>query len=340
MFKENTEFDLIGMGEIMMRLSPPGKETIAKCVTFDKNVGGSEFNVVSGAAMLGANAAVITKLPSNKLGEYIKNQIRLGRVSDRYVISDASKGARLGVYYYENGAAPRKSAVIYDRANSSACSLRAEELPDDIYGKTKIFHISSITLAIDKTLRENAFEIIRRFKACGALVSFDVNYRAALWSEAEAKEVVERIFPMVDLLFVSEETSRRMLGRTGTLEEIMRGYAADYGCRLVATTRREAISPNCHNFGSKLLFDGSFYEEEPYRGIEVIDRVGSGDAYLSGVLYGLISKGDPKYALELGNASAAMKNTVPGDLSGCTLSDLEGTIASHKKVGAQDEMIR
>ena len=132
-----------------------------------------------------------------------------------------------------------------------------------------MFHTSGITLALSEDTRSVALEMIKRFKAGGAQISFDVNYRATLWSEEEAKQGVESVFPYVDFLFVSEETSRRMLQRTGTLEEIMRGYAKDYGCTLVATTRREVVSPMRHNFGSKILFEDEFYEEPPYMGIEV-----------------------------------------------------------------------
>ena len=208
-FKENTDFDLIGLGEVMLRLSPPNKEKISQSETFEKNAGGSELNVVSGAAMLGIRSAIVTKLPENKMGHFIRNKIRYGNVSDDYIIYDHSPQKRLGVYYYESGAYPRKSSVIYDRANSSFCSLSLDELPKDIYAKTKIFHISSITLALDPSLKETAIEMIHKFHEAGAYISFDVNYRASLWSEEEAKKTVEAIFPYVDFLFVSEETSRR-----------------------------------------------------------------------------------------------------------------------------------
>lgn len=340
MFKKDTEFDIIGMGEVMLRLSSPGKEKISQSEIFEKNVGGSELNVVSGAAMLGVRSAIITKLPQNKIGHFVRNKIRYGNVSDDYIVYDTSDAARLGVYYYESGAYPRKSSVIYDRERSSMCSLHYNELPDDIYSKTKIFHISSITLAIDKDLQKIALEIIKRFHDAGAMISFDVNYRAALWSEEEAKSVIEKVFEYVDFLFVSEETSRRMLKRSGTLEEIMKGYADDYGCKLVATTRREVVSPMRHNFNSKIYFDGKFYEEKPYNNIEVVDRIGSGDAYLSGVLYGLITTGDVEKALEIGNASSAVKNTVIGDMAASSIDEIISVIKSHKAVGRQDEMVR
>lgn len=339
-FKENTDYDLIGLGEVMLRLSPPDKEKISQSETFVKNAGGSELNVVSGAAMLGIRSAIITKLPENKMGHFIRNKIRYGNVSDDYIIYDHSPEKRLGIYYYESGAYPRKSSVIYDRANSSVCSLSLSDLPSDIYGKTKIFHVSSITMALSPSLKETTLELIKRFKAEGAYISFDVNYRASLWSEEEARAVVESIFPYVDFLFVSEETSRRMLQRTGTLEEIMQGYANDYGCTLIATTRREVISPTHHNFNSKMLFKGKFYEENPYNNIEVIDRIGSGDAYLAGVLYGLIKYGTPERAIEIGNALSAVKNTVPGDMSASSIEEIESVIKSHKATGHQDEMVR
>lgn len=328
--KSNTEFDIIGFGEVMLRLTAPQKEKISQSETFEKGAAGTELNVASGAAMLGARTAIITKLPANKMGHFIRNKIRYGDVSDDYIVYDERPEKRLGVYYYESGAYPRKSAVIYDRANSSATALTMDEIPADIYDKTKIFHISSISLAIGEGLRETAIEAIKRFKAAGALISFDVNYRATLWSEEEAKRVVESVFPYVDLLFVSEETSRRMLRRTGTLEEIMRGYAQTYGCRLVAATRREVVSPMRHNFGSKLFYDGLFYEEPPYMGIEVIDRIGSGDAYIAGVLYGLVSGGDIVRALEVGNALSAVKNTILGDMPASSIEEIEGVIRSHK----------
>ena len=274
------------------------------------------------------------------MGHFIRNKIRYGNVSDDHLVYDMSPERRLGIYYYESGVYPRKSTCIYDRAHSSMCSLSLDEINPDVFNQTKIFHISSITLALDPHLREVSLEVIKKFKETGTLISFDVNYRAALWSEEEAKPVIESIFPYVDLLFVSEETSRRMLRRTGTLEEIMRGYANDYGCKLVATTRREVVSPTRHNFNSKILFEGEFYEEHPYKEIEVIDRIGSGDAYLAGVLYGLIKDRDIVRALEVGNALSAVKNTVQGDMSASSIDEIRQVINSHKATGPQDEMVR
>ncbi len=338
--KENAEYDLISFGEVMLRLSPPNKDKISQSETFEKNCGGSEFNVASGAANLGIRAAIVTKLPKNKMGHFIARRIRYGNVSDRYVVWDTSDKKRLGIYYYESGVYPRKSAVVYDRANASVCSLKLSEIPDDIYEKPRVFHISSISLALDPNLRETALSMIKLMKRHGVAISFDVNYRATLWSEEEARSVIEKIFPLVDILFVSEETSRRMLQRTGTLDEIMKGYSDTYGCKIVATTKREVVSPTKHNFGSRIYYDGNFYEEPPYENIEVIDRVGSGDAYVAGVLYGILAGMDIEGAMSYGNALSAIKNTVSGDMSISSIDEVEAIIKSHKATGHQDEMVR
>lgn len=338
--KERADFDLISFGEVMLRLSPPNKEKISQSETFEKNCGGSEFNVASGAANLGIRAAVVTKLPKNKMGHFISRRIRYGNVSDDYVVWDDSDNKRLGIYYYESGVYPRKSAVVYDRAGASICSLKFSEIPDEIYERTRLFHISSISLALDPNLRETALEMIKLMKRRGVAISFDVNYRATLWSEEEAKTVIEKIFPLVDILFVSEETSRRMLQRTGTLDEIMKGYADTYGCKVVATTRREVVSPTKHNFGSRIYYNGKFYEEEHYKNIEVIDRVGSGDAYVAGVLYGILSGGNIEDAMSYGNALSAIKNTVSGDMSISSIEEVQSIIKSHRATGHQDEMVR
>lgn len=338
--KPKAEFDLIGFGEVMLRLSPPDKEKISQSEIFEKNCGGSEFNVASGAANLGVRSAIVTKLPANKMGHYICRRIRYGTVSDDYVVLDESDDKRLGIYYYESGVYPRKSAVVYDRANSSVCSLEISEIPEEIYDKTRIFHISSISLALGMTLRNTALEVIKRMKAHGVAISFDVNYRAALWGEDEAREVIESVLPLVDILFVSEETSRRMMRKQGTLDEIMKSYSDTYGCKIVATTRRDVVSPTKHNFGSRIYYNGEFYEEPHYKDIEVIDRVGSGDAYVAGVLYGILSGNDISAAMSYGNALSAIKNTVSGDMSISSKSEVESVIKSHKAVGVQDEMVR
>ncbi len=328
----NKEFDLITFGEIMLRLSPPNNERMTRGEVFDKRAGGSELNVASGVSLLGLRTGVISKLPANQLGTYIKNRIRFIGVSDDYLLYDESEDARLGIYYYENGAAPRKPSIIYDRKNSSITKITLDEIPEDVYSSTRMFHTSGITLALNKNTGIVTTEMIKRFKENGALISFDCNYRANLWSEEEARTAIKAIMPYVDILFVSEETSRRMMQKEGSLEDIMRSYTKDYPIKIVCTTQREVISPKKHNFTST-IYDAqanTFYTEKPYTDIDVIDRIGSGDAYVSGVLYGLLKYNDAVKALEYGNATSSVKNTIPGDLPASDLREIDSIIKNHK----------
>ena len=195
-------------------------------------------------------------------------------------------------------------------------------------------------MALGKTLQETAIYCIKKFKEAGAVISFDVNYRATLWDEDTARETILKILPLVDILFVSEETSRRMFKKEGSLNDIMKSYSDEFGCKIVATTKREVISPTKHNFSSQIYYNGEFYTEKAYENIEVIDRVGSGDAYVAGVLYGIIKHGCIKKALEIGNAMSAVKNTVSGDMSASSINEIEDVIKSHHAVGKQSEMNR
>lgn len=338
---KNYDFDLITLGEIMLRLSPPRHGRIADGDIFEKRAGGAELNVASGVAQLGLRTGIVSKLPQNELGAFIKSRVRSVGVSDDYLIYDNDPAARLGVYYYEMGATPRKPAVVYDRLASSINRLSLSDLDQGIWGRTRMFHTSGITLALSAPLREVAVEAIRRFKEGGAQISFDVNYRAGLWSEQQARETITSILPMVDVLFVSEESSRRMFGKTGALEDIMKSYAAEFGVKVVCTTQRTVRSPSKHDFTST-IYDAAadkIYTEPAYVDIEVIDRIGSGDAYVSGALFGLLKYADSAQALSFGNAMSSVKNTVPGDLPGSSFAEIERVIKAHRE-GSVTEMDR
>ena len=216
------------------------------------------------------------------------------------------------------------------------------EIPEDIYHSARMFHTSGISLALCQNMQNVAVELIRRFKSAGATISFDVNYRANLWGEEEARKTIEEILPLVDVLFISEETSRRMFKKTGDLKDIMKSYATDYGVKIVATTQRTVISPRKHNFTS-IVYDArsdKFYTEAPYNDIDVIDRIGSGDAYVAGVLFGLLKYGDPEKAMQFGNATSSVKNTVPGDLPSSDFKEIDRIIREHHSTGPVSEMNR
>ena len=273
----------------------------------------------------------------------MKGKIRSYGISDDYFIYDKSPNARVGIYYYESGAYPRKPKVIYDRIGSSFYSLDISEIPEDVYTATRCFHTSGITLALSPKIRETTIEMIKRFKATGTIVSFDVNFRGNLWSGEEAKACIEQILPYVDIFFCSEDTARLTFKKTGTAKEMMKSFTEDYPISIVASTQRVVHSPKRHDFGS-VVYDAKndrYYEEEPYRDIEVVDRIGSGDAYISGALYGLLSSDfDCERAMQYGNATSSVKNTIPGDLPSSDLEEIEMIIKAHQSTGPQLEMAR
>ena len=341
--EDKRNFDLLTLGQLLLRLSPPNNDRLVRGDTFEKQVGGAELNVAVGVALLGLHVGIISKLPSHDIGSFMKGKIRSYGVSDDFFLYDTSPLARVGIYYYENGAYPRKPKVIYDRANSSFYSLNIDEIPKEAYTAAKCFHTSGITLALNKKLRETTVEMIKRFKEAGTLVSFDVNFRGNLWTGDEARECIEKILPYVDIFFCSEDTARLTFKKTGTAREMMKSFTDEYPISIVASTQRTVHSPKRHTFGS-VIYDAKknqYYEEEPYRDIDVVDRIGSGDAYISGALFGLLtSEFDCARAVAFGNATSAVKNTIPGDLPSSNLEEIQTIIKAHNQAGPQSEMAR
>ncbi len=341
--KEKRTFDLLTLGQLLLRLSPPDNDRLVRGDTFIKQVGGAELNVAVGVALLGLHTGIISKLPSHDMGSFMKSKIRSYGVSDDFFLYDSSPSARVGIYYYENGAYPRKPKVIYDRSNSSFYSLNIDEIPQEAYSASRCFHTTGITLALSQSLRDTTVEMMRRFKEAGTLVSFDVNFRGNLWTGEEARECIEKILPYVDIFFCSEDTARLTFKKAGTAKEMMKSFTQEYPISIVASTQRVVHSPKRHTFGS-IMYDAKkqeYFEEEPYRDIDVVDRIGSGDAYISGALYGLLTSDfDCARAVRYGNATSAVKNTIPGDLPSSNLEEIETIIKAHNHTGHQSEMAR
>lgn len=337
------DFDLLALGELLLRLSPAGNERLVRGENFQKQAGGAELNVVSGCSLLGLRTGIISKLPANDIGKYITNRVRFCGVSDDYLVYDEDKDARLGIYYYEYGAHPRKPNVVYDRKHTTINTVKPDDFPEEMYSAARCFHTTGITLALSKQARETGIEMIKRFKETGTLISFDVNFRANLWTGPEAKECVESILPYVDIFFCSEDTARLTFGKEGDVKSIMKSFAREYPLSVVATTQRIVHSPKIHSFGS-IVYDVNkdvFYQEKSYENIEVVDRIGSGDAYISGALYGLLKYDmDCEKAMVYGNATAAVKNTIPGDLPSSDLKEINNIIKGHNTTGRQMEMNR
>lgn len=337
------EFDLLAFGEILLRLSPPVNERLTRGDVFGKQAGGAELNVVSGVSLLGLRTGIISKVPANDLGSYIQNRVRFCGVSDDYLVYDKMKDSRLGIYYYEYGAHPRKPNIIYDRKNTAFADITVDDFPEEMFCAARCFHTTGITLALGQKTRETAIEMMKRFRENGTLISFDVNYRGNLWTGEEARKCIEQILPFADVLFCSEDTARLTFKKEGTVQEIMKSFTKDYPISVVASTQRIVHSPKIHSFSSCIYdaMNNCFVQEPAYENIDVVDRIGSGDAYISGALYGLLAHNmDCQKAMEYGNAAAAVKNTIPGDLPSSNLAEIDSIIANHQSTGLQLEMNR
>lgn len=337
------KLDLLALGEVLMRLSPAQNERLTQCAALEKQIGGAELNVAAGSVNLGLSAGIISKIPQHMIGNYAEQEIRKNGVCTEYLAKDKESDARLGLYYYEYGANPRKPQVVYDRKNSSMYRICEQDFPEEMYGAARCFHTSGITLGLGGKVRETALEMIKKFKEKGALISFDVNFRGNLWSGEEAKECINKILPLVDIFFCSESTAKLTFGKEGDIKEILKSFADEYDLQVVAATRRIVHSPKLHTFDSIAYERKSscYYEEKPYENIDVVDRIGSGDAYISGFLYGLLKEnGSCQAAVEYGNAASALKNTVCGDILLTTPGEIEEIIRSHHSTGMDFELKR
>jgi 2-dehydro-3-deoxygluconokinase len=331
-------YDLLCFGEPLLRLSPKGGERLEHASSYETYVGGSELNVAAGASILGLRAGFMGKVPDSPLGERVRREMLSLRVDDSLLLSDASENARLGLYYYEKGSSPLKPKAVYDRAGSSFENMKASEYLDSALPETKCFHTSGISLAVNEGA---TVALIKAFKKQGALISFDVNYRAALWSGAEAKRKIVAILPYVDVFFCSASTAKLTFGAEGGPREMLKSLSKGRGFSYVAMTQRTVRSQIDHDF-SCVIYDpkgNGFFAGSPYRSIGVVDRIGSGDAFVAGTLYGLLFKGSMKEAARYGDAMAAIKCAVPGDLPSFSKADVDKVISDHER-GSRGELER
>lgn len=283
-FTIDCKYDVITLGEILLRLSTPVNGRLAQGDMLMKHLGGAELNIASEIGQLGLKTAMISKIPNHLLSSFIKNQMNFSRVSEDYLIEDFSDDSRIGIYYYEYGSYPRKPRVVYDRKHSSINQIEFGDVPETMFYNARLFYTSGITLGLGGKAQKFAITCIKKFKEHGALISFDVNYRANLWSGGEARRCIEQILPYVDIFFCSADTARLTFGKTGTMEEIQKSFCSEYPISMVASAKRTVLTPKKHHFTSIIYSakEDRYFQKMPYNNIDVVDRIGSGDAYVSG----------------------------------------------------------
>jgi len=287
------------LGETMLMLAPPRYALIEESDLFRAYIGGSEANVAIGLERLGIHASWIGKLPDNALGRKISNGIQHYGVDTSACIW--VPGARLGIFFVEWGAQPRPLRTIYDRANSAMASLLADDLDWTYLARCEWLHLSGITPALSDACRRSVPKIVRRAREQGLKVSFDLNYRSLLWSADDARAAYEEILPYVNLVVGTEEDAALVLGQDAPRETLATRLFERYHPDVVVLTCGGDGSIACN--GEGLLHAGGFSR------IQIVNRLGAGDAFDAGLLYGYLTSG-LEMGLRIGNAMAALKMTL------------------------------
>ena len=323
----------------MLRLSPPGHRRLVQTPSLDVSFGGGEANVAVSLAAFGLDSFFLSKIPRHEVGQACVNALRRYGVSDRFIVRG---GDRLGVYFLETGASQRGSKVLYDRAGSAVTTLTPAEVDlEAVFEGAAWFHWTGITPALGETPRRMLEEACRAARRAGASVSCDLNFRAKLWTEEEAQAVMRPLMKYVDVCIANEEDAERSLGfRAGASdveaadldEEAYFGLARQlreaYGFRAVAITLRESFSASANGWSALLHDDracrvpqrSSRYE------IQLVDRVGGGDAFAAGLIAGLLTREDSREALEFAVAASCLKQTIPGDFNLVSSQEVENLV--------------
>ena len=327
---------VITFGEIMLRLSPPGYDRFAQASTFDASFGGGEANVAVSLANYGLDSFYVTKLPENEIGQHAINDLRRLGVRTDYIVRG---GDRIGIYFLETGASQRPSKVIYDRAHSSVSEMKPDEVDWAIvFQGATWFHWTGITPAISKDGRACVGAACRAAVQTGVTVSCDLNFRKKLWTEKEAQSVMNPLMEYVDVCIANEEDAQKSLGLDASdtdveaahLDEtsyfaLTRRLKERYGFRAVAITLRESFSASRNGWSAVMLDDKQC--TDPYRSkrydITLVDRVGGGDAFSGGLIYGLLKKSDTRAAMEFAVAASCLKQTIPGDFNMMSTAEVE-----------------
>ena len=324
---------IVTLGEIMLRLSTPDFKRFVQADSFDVTYGGGEANVSSALCNYGLKGTFVTKVPNNAIGQSAINHLRRYGVDTQFI---ARGGDRLGIYFLETGSAMRASQVIYDRAGASIAEAAISDFDfDKIFDGADWFHTTGITPALSDKCTALAEAALKIARSKGITTSIDLNYRKKLWSKDKAREIMTRLCQSVDVCIGNEEDAETTLGFKAEGTDVTKGelnidgYKSvfkqmkdKFGFKYVASTLRESHSAS-DNGWSALVYDGKeFYHTRQYE-VRIVDRVGSGDSFASGFIYGLVTGMAMKDAAEFGVAASALKHTIPGDFNHATLNEVK-----------------
>ena len=313
---------VVTLGEIMLRLTPHGYNRLVQADDFEAVYGGAEANVAAALANWGEYAAFVSKVPAHEIGQGAVNALRRCGVETRFLLRG---GERLGIYYAERGADRRASNVIYDRAGS-AFALSAPEEYDwpHIFEGADWFHFTGITPALGKNAEKIAEAACREAARRGITVSCDVNYRSKLWEEGRAGNVMEKLLGYADVCIVNENQAKELFGIEG--EDALPRMAERFSLRSAAFTYRRTEDALHNRIWSVLYAGGAEYTSRKYE-MEMVDRIGGGDAFAAGLIYALGHRYAPQKAVDFAEAASCIKHSVPGDFCLCSVEEIESLAA-------------
>jgi 2-dehydro-3-deoxygluconokinase len=341
---QSTQFDLLALGECMIRFSPPGHQRIELSPVLEIYAGGGEYNVAYALSRYGMRTGWISRLVDNPLGQFIKNHARTSGMDVSEAVwvpyDGVGRADRIGLNFTEVGIGVRASVTMYDRGHTAVAHMKAGDVEwQRIFGTrgARWFHTGGIFTALSDSCADVALESMKAAHDAGTIVSYDLNFRSKLWSSKKAIEVTKKLVPYVDVLIGNEEDFQKVLGFEveGTDEHLKKlpieGYkktvekvVATYPhIRAVGTTLREVVSGLVNNWSAIMMYDGQFYHSRRYENLEIEDRVGGGDGFCSGFVYGLLHGMTPQECVEMGAAHGALLQSTRGDTSMVTMEEIK-----------------
>ncbi|HUN60598.1 MAG TPA: sugar kinase [Candidatus Sulfotelmatobacter sp.] len=344
--KEKCKWDLISLGEVMLRLDP-GEKRIWTTRSFEVYEGGGEYNVARGLKRcFGMETAVVTVFADNPVGRLIQDLIYQGGVDQSLVkwvpYDGVGRTVRNGLNFTERGFGVRAALGCSDRGHTAISQLKPGEVDwEEIFGKlgARWFHTGGIFCALSNSTPEVAAEAMQAARKHGAVVSYDLNYRESLWKtnggQKRAQEVNRKLAPYVDVMIGNEEDFSAALGfevpgvskdltsfEVDGFKKMIEAVVMEYPFQVVATTLRKAKTATRNDWGAICYDHGAFYQAAERKDLEILDRVGGGDSFASGLIYGFLSGKDTQWAVECGAAHGALAMTTPGDTSMATLAEV------------------
>lgn len=324
----------VTFGELLLRLDPPGFQRFVQAETFTARYTGAEANVAASLAAFGVEAFAVSKVPGHEIGQACVNYLRRFGVDTTYVVRG---GERLGILYVETGASQRPSKVVYDRAHSSFREIAPGEFDwDRILSGKRWFHFSGTAPALGENVVETLGQALSAARRLGVTTSCDCNYRSKLWSREEAGRVLSTLLKQVDVFIGGTEDARHLFGitipdRLDNQENASAEFAAQrlreqFGFSWVAMGLRGGASASVNQYaGMACCSEGCFFSRD-YE-VQIVDRVGAGDAFTAGIIFQILSNAAPAQVVEFAAATACLKHTIPGDFNLVSLDEVQQLIA-------------